>query len=200
MTLAVAAVLIATGVLSLHKTTAADTRPVVLPSVLADLSDSADVQSSVKGAKPAVVEAARANNLKTAQRTAAAYSKASGGAPAGVRTYSDSNSERNAVVIAVRAASPGLTIGPVLDPDYLGLAQSQQRVETTGDVDCVIFAQQLTPKGQPIADDNDLTTICQRTGPTLTVQVHGSRFTGPTGRDHMVAVVNAAWTAVHEDQ
>ena len=196
---AIGAVLVATGVMSFARPATVDTRPVTLPSRLGALMDAGDAQAALT--KTGTANLAKINVIreKTITLTTAAYSKAHSGAATGVRSYADAESSRNVTVIAVRAQSPDLTIGPVTDPESLGLAQNPRRVETVGEVDCIIVATQIVASGRKVDPDNDVSTACQRTGPGLTVQVWGEKFNGTAGRTDMAALVDAAWAAAHID-
>src|ERR1700743_1679271 len=76
------------------------------------------------GSPTKIVKAQSANQEKTAEATAAPYSKPFGGAAAAYRGYADPALLKLPYVIAVRAEAPGLVIGPVGDPSYLGLANA----------------------------------------------------------------------------
>jgi hypothetical protein len=175
-------------------TTAADTRPISLPASLGDFRDIVEVMAD-KGGKSSVVSGRRQNEATVAAATQTAYSHAFGGAAAAYRAYSDSGLARLPYVIAVRAPAPGLTIGPVLNPKYLGLATSTRDTKTVGPVQCQILWSPPTLAGQTPAPPSEIVVGCQRSGPHLTVFVGGGGFTGPAGLAGMVALANSAWSA-----
>lgn len=115
---------------------------------------------------PAIAAAERRNVRDTARLTVAAYSRAYGGAAAAFHDYADSFSDEPMTVVAVRASSPGLTVGPVEDPADRHLDPSKFYY-----------------------------TQCQRTGSQLTVLVFG-QFHGDAGKRDAVALTNGAYRAV----
>jgi hypothetical protein len=172
----------------------ADTQQISLPASLSGLRDAADVAAD-KGAKSSIVAGRRHNEAVVAAATAAAYSHAFGGAAAAYRAYSDSALLKLPYVIAVRAAAPGLTIGPVVDAKYLGLATAPREVTAVGAVQCQIEWAPITVAGQTPPPSSELVVGCQRSGPRLTVFVGGAGFTGPGGLSAMVGLANAAYAA-----
>ncbi len=101
-------------------TAGASTKPVSLPSTLGGFRDLVDVVRT-KAPKPDQVKRQSDNQSKVRSATEAAYSKAFGGAATAYRAYSDGALLKTPYVIAVRAPAPGLTIGRVEDPAFLGL-------------------------------------------------------------------------------
>jgi hypothetical protein len=177
-------------------------RPVTLPSSLGGLQDYlAATEARIKNSsgstkRTALLSSQKANQEKINSLTVAAYQRANPGAAVAYHAYTDGELLAQIGVIAVRATYPRLTLGPVLDPAYLGLAAPPQQIKTFGEVECVIAQMQITVAGRPIDPKNEAATMCQRTGPALTVQVYGgSSIPGPAGEQQMVALTEAAWTA-----
>jgi hypothetical protein len=137
-----------------------------------------------------------ANQEKVAAATAAAYSKAFGGAAAAYRSYADASLEEMPYVIAVRTEAPGLVIGPVLDPGFLDLVNAQREVRSVGEVECQIVWGPPAVKGTRPDPSSELTTNCQRTGAGMTVFVGSAGFEGPDGLKSMASFTEAAWKAV----
>lgn len=198
-TILVGAVLLFAKVLSWgaasNDVTAADTRPLPMPDTLPGLTTQL-VAAEARGMKPD----ARQNltdRLANAQRlTTAAYQAAYGGAAAGYQAYSDADLESLVSVIAVRADSPGMTIGPVYAAADLGMAVPTTEVVQVGDVDCLIRRTTRVAAGQQEDPDDALTTNCQQTGSGLTVLVQGTQFAGDGGRQRLAAITAAAWRAL----
>jgi hypothetical protein len=174
---------------------AVSTNPLTLPSNLAGFSDVL-VTFAGKTHTAANVQRQRANQAKVKAATEAAYRQAFAGAATAYRAYSDSALQKLPWVIAVRAPTPGLTIGPVQDPAFLGLATPDRSVMTVGHVSCLIVWLQPTVAGQTPPPSSEHTANCQRSGPGLSVFVGGSGFVGPAGLQSMAGVTNAAWSAV----
>jgi hypothetical protein len=133
-----------------------------------------------------------------ARLTVTAYERAYPGASAAFDSYTNNNFDYIAGVVAVRAPSPGLTIGEVDDPADAGLSMDLQTVESFGDVSCVILNSALTSAGQPVKPSSLMYTKCQRSGPHLSVFTGGTGFQGNSGRDAIVALTNAAYDAAAE--
>jgi len=176
-------------------------RPVSLPDSLPGFQDQILANQRVlvtatmsEDRKQVIISGQQAQRDNTTSMTVAAYQKANPGASVSYRKYSDPGLAHNVDVIAVGAAYPGLTIGPVADPSYLALAAPMRQVAAFGDVECVIEQSVATPAGSPVPD-NAYATMCQRTGPDLTVQVFGGSFQGSADQQTMVALTNDAWTA-----
>lgn len=142
-----------------------------------------------------ILEAQRANSVKVSGLTTAAYQQANPGAAVAFRQYADATVEHQPSVIAVRATYPGLTNGPVIDPAYLKLAVAPQRIQSFGEVDCLIVGAS-TPAGEQVDPTQMYTSVCQRTGPALTVIVYGGNFSGTDGQQSMVSLTDAAWAAI----
>lgn len=201
MVIVIAAILFAAG--GAHfgagsSTGSVGTAPVPLPTTLGGFRDYATVLAQHTKRNPhdqKAVNQDRANQLKIARLTETAYRRAYGGAAVGYRTYSDRSLTHVVGVIAIRASSPRLTDGPVIDPASEGLAVAQTRVVEVGSVSCVVFAEQLTPAGSPIKPSSEVIQQCQRTGQGLTVEIYGGDETGDRGRQTMVAATDAAWAA-----
>ncbi len=172
-------------------TTTVSTKPIQLPASLGGLNDvSAVVASKRRGS---VAKQTRANEAKVRAMTAAAYSHAFGGAAATYRRYSDSGLTRQVYVIAVRSGAPGLTIGPVVDPAYLGLATPEREVKTIGSVSCEIDWTPVVAGNKPQPSDEHV-AVCERSGSTVTVFVGGSGFSGPTGLQSLAGLASQAWS------
>jgi hypothetical protein len=163
-----------------------------LPAQLGEFRDVADVTSE-KAPDAGAKQRTHQDDVRTA--TAAAYSKAYGGAGATYRGYSNSGLDLMPWVIAVRAESPGLTVGPVVDPAYLKLAKPEHEIKDFGDVSCELFWNTVLEGEEPKPDDETVVR-CQRSGSGVTVLVGGNGFKGPDGEQAMVDLTNAAFDAV----
>ena len=173
---------------------AADTRAITLPASLGGFRDVADVMAA-QGVKTSIVANRRQTETTVAAATRAAYSHAYGGAAAAYRAYGDSGLAKMPYVIAVRATTPGLTIGPVVDPKVLGLATPTRETKTVGPVQCQIQWSPPTVAGHTPDPSSELVVGCQRSGSNLTVFVAGGGFAGPSGLATMVGLANSAWSA-----
>jgi hypothetical protein len=169
-----------------------DTAAIELPAQLGAFRDIVDVTTEKSKQSG---DLARTHQADVKAATEAAYSKAYGGAAAGYREYSDDGLLQTPYVIAVRASTPGLTIGPVIDPAYLKQAKPPNGVETVGDVSCEILWD-FVPEGETPKPSTEHVLNCQRSGSALTVFVGGSSFQGPAGLQKMAGLTNAAWTAI----
>jgi hypothetical protein len=176
------------------KPTAADTRPISLPASLGGFEDVLSAEAA-KGAKASLIAARKRHEATVAAATVAAYSRAYGGVSAAYHAYADDTLLRLPYVIAVRAGAPGLTIGPVIDAKYLGLATPTREVKTVGSVQCQVDWSPPTVAGQTPPDSSELVVGCQRSGRGLTVFTNGGGFSGQRGLDAMVGLTNAAWSA-----
>jgi hypothetical protein len=132
----------------------------------------------------------------TTRLTVAAYRRAYPGAAVAYREYANETLERFADVIAVRAPSPGLTVGPVADPKDLGLAMDETTAESFGSVTCVVTTTGPAMAGQAVKPSSLIYGQCQRSGPHLSVFVRCSGFQGDSGRDEIVALTDATYDAV----
>ncbi|SDP48580.1 hypothetical protein SAMN04515671_4448 [Nakamurella panacisegetis] len=202
---AVGGILLATKKMHFGTSAAAsvDTRAIALPGSLAGYQDlvaankaKLDQSSTTAGRKATVLASQQANQAKVKSLTVASYEAAYGTTAVDVRSYADAGLEKTATVIAVRAGSPGLTLGPVTDPAYLGLAVNQQEIKTFDQISCRVVHPETTTAGHPIDPGNSLTAACQRSDGALTVQVFSSGFDGAEGQQQMIALTNAAWAAV----
>ncbi len=149
-----------------------------------------------KGAKASLLSSRRQSEATVAAATRTAYSQAYGGAAAAYRAYADSGLAKLPYVIAVRGATPGLTIGPVLDAKFLGLATPTRETKTVGPVQCQIQWSPPTLAGHTPDPSSEFIAGCQRSGAKLTVFVGGGGFTGPAGLATVVTLTNSAWSAV----
>ena len=170
----------------------AQTTPIRLPARLGQFEDLVAVTRQ-HSASAAAFQARMQGH--TASLTIAAYERAYSGASVAYRAYADNTLELLPSVIAVRAPSPGLTLGPVMDPADLGLAIDDHTVQLFGDVSCAVYNGAVVA-GQKVNPASLTYEQCQRTGPHLSVFVYGGGFDGNTGRDAIVALTNAAYNAV----
>ncbi len=174
-------------------TTTISTKPIQLPASLGGLRDlSAVIATKQPGSS--VARRAGANEAKVTGLTTDAYRRAYGGAAASFRLYADSAITKQVYVIAVRAPAPGLTVGPVLDPGYLGLATAPREVKTVGSVSCEIDWNPVVAGNKPQPSDEHI-GVCERTGSGVTVFVGGSGYEGPTGLQTLAGLANQAWSA-----
>ena len=202
---AVAAVLLVTDVMHFgaEPTPAVSSAAITLPAELAGYSDLLAVNQALL-AKSSMSEARKTSNLAAQQSnqqkvsglTIAAYQAASPGAAVAYRAYADPKLLHVASTIAVRAGYPGLTVGPVYDPTFQGIAVNRTAIKSFGEVDCLVAQLQITRAGSQVDPEQEATTMCQRTGTQLTVQVYGSAFNGAADQQTMVELTNAAWTSV----
>jgi hypothetical protein len=177
--LAVVGVLLLTHVLSIGSsddaTTAADTTPITMPDTLAGFRTTVAVSTEKGGADRGKQMAER--NSRTIDLTVKSYQQAYDGAAVGVQMYSTDGLDFFGTAIVVRAESPGLTIGPIPDPADLGLAQNMRETVVVGDAECLVNHTRGTVAGKTPDPQDDLTSLCQRTGPGLTVQIFGNAST-----------------------
>jgi hypothetical protein len=186
----------ASGTTAGKTNTTADTRPITLPANLAGLTDITTVMASHHPSATTLTRQ-RSHQVRVRSETEAAYSAAFGGAAAAYRQYSDSGLQKLPYVIAVRGSAPGLTIGPVIDAVFLGLATPEREVKTVGEVSCQIFWSPPTVAGRTPPPSSEIVTGCQRSSSGVTVFTGGGGggFAGPAGLATMVNLTNAAWTA-----
>jgi hypothetical protein len=135
---------------------------------------------------------------ETAELTAAAYTKAYGGAAAAYRQYADAELLKMPYVIAVRAEAPGMVIGPVYDPKFLGLENAEREVVTVGEAECQVAWSPPTPTGTKPDPSSELATNCQQVGSGVSVFVGSAGYEGPSGLKEMAAFTEAAFKAVAE--
>lgn len=174
---------------------AVDTRAIELPAELAGLRDRADVVEDVADEERAATE--RDNFEKGRARTQEWYDRAYGGAGFGMRSYADDDLEFRPTVIAVRAPSPGLTNGPVADPEVLGLAGGvglPEWVESDG-VECIQFSTTTVPLGQEVDPEDIHTGACRVGDEDLTVFVHDIGA-GPDNQRRAIELARAAFDAI----
>jgi hypothetical protein len=173
------------------------TAAIVLPHAIDGYSELVKVIAAKDS--PAKLEKEQAaNQEKTAEATAVAYSKAFGDASAAYRQYADSELLKMPYVIAVRAEAPGMVIGPVVDPDFLGLENAEREVVSVGGVECQIAWSPPTPTGTKPEPSSELTTNCQRVGSGVSVFVGSAGYEGPGGLKAMASFTEAAWKSVAE--
>jgi hypothetical protein len=172
---------------------AADTRAVTLPEGLGALKDidKASDAVSTKGSQER-----RARNAHTYIRTQQQYTGAFGGAGVGIRTYADRGLEFLGTVVAVRAPSAGLTIGPDADPADLGLGAPQREIKHFGDLECLVVNVQTVMKGQQADPEQQTTTLCRRSNSTVTVEAFGNGR-GAAQQKLIIALTEAAFAAVN---
>lgn len=174
---------------------AVDTRPIELPAELAGLRDRSDVVKDAADDERAATD--RENFEKTRARTEEWYAEAYDGAGFGMRTYADDDLDFLPTVIAVRAHSPGLTNGPVGDPEVLGIAGGPglpERIESDG-VECVQFAVTTVPFGEEVDPEDITTPVCMVTDEELTVFVHAGG-TGTEDQERTIELARAAFDAI----
>jgi hypothetical protein len=179
-------------------TGATDTDPITLPSEIGGLKELVKAVEA-RGSDDKLVEDQVDNQEEVAKATEAAYSKAFDGAAAAYLSYADSDLEHMPYVIAVRAEAPGMTIGPVVDPSFLGLAKAEREVQTVGEVECQVFWSPPVTEGMKPDPSSELTGNCQRTGSGATVYVGASGYEGPSGLKSLSSFTEAAWEAVTGD-
>ena len=198
VTVAVAAGLLLAHVMSFGDnrptTSGPDTRAITLPDTLGSFQDELTVVKS-KNPSQKQLDTQTKTQGDTARLTVAAYSKAYGGAAAAARSYADTGLEQFLNVVAVRAATPGLTIGPVSDPADLGLKVNMREIVTQGDAQCTIAHTTMTSAAEAVDTSTQITTVCQKSAGGVTVQVFGN-LTGTEGLTTTVALVDEAWTKV----
>lgn len=172
-----------------------DTRPIELPAELAGLRERADVVEDTSDEERATTE--RDNFEKTRSRTEEWYDRAYDGAGFGMRAYADDDLDFLPTVIAVRAHSPGLTNGPVGDPEVLGIAGGPglpERIESDG-VECLQFAVTTVPFGEEVEPEDVTTPVCMVTDEELTVFVHAGG-TGTEAQERTIELARAAFDAI----
>lgn len=130
------------------------------------------------------------------ERTAAALSKAYGGAGADVRFYATSDFRSLATIAAIRADSPRVTT-VYDDPKESGLAVPLQQVQTFGSVDCLVLATIATPAGQTPGPRSSAVSACQRTGGGLTVRILWITGVDGVRPQTIAALVDEIWTKLH---
>jgi hypothetical protein len=173
----------------------AGTGPIDLPPELDGLKELVKAVEARKS--PAkVVDSQVENQEEVAKATEAAYSKAFDGATAAYLSYSDSDLLHMPYVIAVRAEAPGMTIGPVVDPSFLGLAKPEREVQTIGEVECQVIWSPPVTEGMKPDPSSELTTNCQRSGSGATVYTGAAGYEGPSGLKSLSSFTDAAWEAV----
>jgi hypothetical protein len=175
---------------------AVSTHSITLPSTLDGFQD-LTAAAKARGARPSVVSKQRADQVRVETATVAAYRQAYGGAAVAYRAYANPGLTLLPYVIAVRASSPGMVLGPVPDAAYLGLAKPPRQVVDSGPVQCEVDWEPPTAAGHPAPPSSELVAACQRTGGGVTVFTgEGGGFKGPSGLSRAVALTNAAFSAV----
>jgi hypothetical protein len=177
---------------------AASTDPISLPAELDGLKELVKAVEA-RGGDAESVKSQVENQEQTSKSTEAAYSEAFDGAAAAYLTYSDASLEHLPYVIAVRADAPGMTIGPITDPSYLGLAKPEREVREVGEVECQIIWSPPVTAGMKPDPSSELTTNCQRTGSGTTVYTGAAGYEGPSGLKALSSFTDAAWKAVDGD-
>lgn len=172
---------------------AVDGTAIALPAELAGYRDRADAVAD-KSEERGTEEQQRLQ--KTYDLTTQWYQQAFDGAGVGVRTYSDDELTFFPTVIAVRAASPGLFTGPVVDRTIMKMEAGPGMYDRVveGDVECLSTSSVAVIEGKEVDPEDQLTTVCRRANDTVTVYVHASAK-GPAGQQQMVEVTNAAFEA-----
>jgi len=170
------------------------TTPISLPARLDGLEN--PIAAARQRHAPAAAIARQRHLYADATRlTTAAYTQAYGGVAVGVGFYTDASQEKQASVIAVRAPSPGLTIGVVTNPADAGLAMNQRTVRVFGDVACVVQDTKVVASGFHVKRSSLEYTQCQRAGSGLTVDVF-SNLHGDDGRREAVALTDSVYRTV----
>lgn len=142
---AIALVLAVTGALpSSSNSLNSSSDSIALPATVGNYRFEIDALKARNGPGAAAIIRYRTTSR---ERSAAALSKASGGAGADVRFYASSDLRSLATIAAVRADSPRLTT-VYDDPKSSGLAVPLQRIQTFGSVDYLVIAVIPTPAGQ----------------------------------------------------
>jgi hypothetical protein len=175
----------------------ADSSAIELPAEIEGFKELI-AQIEAQGQPGKTVADQKRNQETMAQSTAAAYSKAYDGAGAAYRAYADKKLEKLPYVIAVRAEAPGMAIGPVVDPKFLGLAKPEREVTSVGEVECQIVWSPPVIEGDTPEPSSELTTNCQRVGEGATVFVGSAGYEGPSGLKELAAFTEAAWKSVTE--
>jgi hypothetical protein len=175
-------------------TATAGTKPISLPAALSGYKDLA-AAIAANGAKGTRLQSQVTNQAHVRAATEAAYHTAFAGAASAYRAYSDSALSQQLYVIAVRAPAPGMTIGPVSDPAFLGLATPEREVKSAGDVSCQIEWLPPTVAGHTAPASSEHVVACQRSASGVTVFTGSSGFTGPSGLQAMAGFTDAAWAA-----
>jgi hypothetical protein len=175
----------------------ADTTAIELPAEIDGYKELL-AQVKAKGQSGKSLKDQETNQATMAKETAAAYSKAYGGAAAAYGAYADQEIEKLPYVIAVRAEAPGMTTGPVVDPKFLGLAKPEHEVTSVGEVECEVLWTPPVIEGAKPDPSAELTTNCQRVGEGASVFVGSAGYEGPTGLKEIAGLTEAAWKSVTE--
>jgi hypothetical protein len=164
----------------------------------AEIDGYAEMVKQIEAKKPSAktLEEQTKSQEETAEMTAAAYTKAFGGAAAAYRQYAESELLKMPYVIAVRAEAPGMVIGPVYDPKFLGLENAEREVVAVGPVECQIAWSPPSPTGTKPDPSSELTTNCQRVGSGVSVFVGSAGYEGPGGLKAMASFTEAAWKSI----
>lgn len=163
---------------------------VLAPGSLGDLKSLHDASVQVAGDKGAAnAQRQAADDVQSAKLLSTAY----GGAAATVAHYADEELENIVTLFVVRADSPEPFV-PYENLKELAEAVPQNELVRVGDVACVVFNSQFVKSG-PEPTDGVVTTLCQRSGNGLTVQV---RVGGDIQHhpDQVAALVDDAWASV----
>jgi hypothetical protein len=166
----------------------------------AEIDGYAEMVKAIEAKKsPApLVKSQTKNQAETAELTAAAYTKAYDGASAAYRQYADPELLKMPYVIAVRAEAPGMVIGPVYDPKFLGLENAEREVVAVGEVECQVNWSPPTPTGTKPDPSSELTSNCQKVGSGVSVFVGSVGYEGPGGLKELASFTEAAWKAIAE--
>lgn len=98
-------------------------------------------------------------------------------------------------VVAVRAPSAGLTLGPDADPADLRLGAPPREIKHFGDVECLVINVQTVVQGQQADPQRQSTTQCRRSNSAVTVEVFGNAM-GPAQQKLIIALTEAAFASV----
>jgi hypothetical protein len=122
-------------------------------------------------------------------------SKATGGAAAAVRSYSDKDLRNQISVLVYRAkASPSPQFVPYQDANSLGLVHPPEEMDQFSAVSCVLH-NDPTPVGTTSSPNSVHTITCVRTGPELTVEI---RPTGDISNEpqRVAQLVDEVWNSL----
>jgi hypothetical protein len=163
---------------------------ITAPGSLGSLKSLHEASVQVGGDKGAAnADRQAADDVRSAKLMSTAY----GGAAATVAHYADEELDDIVALSVVRADSPEPFV-QYQNLKELAEAVPQNELVRTGDVACLVFNADFVKSG-PEPTDGVMTTLCQRTGNGLTVQVR------PSGDiqhhpDQVAALVDNAWDAV----
>jgi len=180
-----------TGAGGLRGSGKVDSSAIELPDELAGLRDRSDVVADKSGDDRGTTD--RDNFNKSVDLTKAWYDRAYDGAGFGMRAYADDDLKFLPTVIAVRAPSPGLTGGPIADPEVLGVEAGPSvpaYIESDG-VECIQYSVTTVPAGKTVDPDDIVTGLCLISDDAHTVFVFGIN----SGQDNQAKGIELAKAA-----